>query len=158
MGEGKKRGIILSSNQATESSLETAWKKKKICLWLYGVLRVGQLTELLGCSLHSCFRFHWFRVIQRGVSMPCHFPPLLPMNHSPLQHNHWPCPNQCSVQQCSGFFNSELLTTLFLRNNLAWKTLLRRIVVQALHTKYWIKHWILNKFKCNFTLNNKGLS
>lgn len=46
-----------------------------------------------------------------------------------------------AMQQCSGFFNSEF----------------GRIVVQALHNKYWIKHWILNIFKGNFTMNNRGL-
>lgn len=62
-----------------------------VCLLLYCVMRVTLLISHRATwqvSLHSCLRFHKFRVIQQEVSTPGPLSPLYE-SHRPLQRKSW---------------------------------------------------------------------
>lgn len=134
VGEGKKHGIILGSNQATESSVG---KKIYDSMVSYGWV---SSRNYLAALYTAASGFTGSGSFSKGS--PCHAISLLSFPWITAHYNTTIGLVQIhAMQQCSGFFNSEF----------------GRIVVQALHNKYWIKHWILNIFKGNFTMNNRGL-
>lgn len=161
MGEGKKHEIILGSNQATESSVETAWKRKKV---YDSMVSSGWVSSqnYLAALYTAASGFTGSGSFSEGS--PRHAISLLSFPWITAHYNTTIGLVQIlAMQQCSGFFFlSQNYSPLYFSRTILLEKLYSeefgRIMVQALHNKYWIKHWILNIFKSNFTMNNRGLT